>query len=496
MLIKNQKGIALLSVLIFITVASLLGTTVWYASSQDTLHSKIDENDTQAYYFARSGVEMAIGLIKNGYCNDMAPNEKMSFYGALDGAFSKEETDNYNIKFEIELDNNDNFIIESIGIVRDGVAGAAQAQNGLKFMIPWGDIEGSTGGDGGTGGGGGDILLALFSKESIDLNGSAGIIGNVATNSVAPNSVNFAYSCYINNGNLYIGPGADWQEVVKFNGWGRGPDTNIPDGEIINLPSVRNYPLPIFPEFPDGLDEWGDLKTDWKSGEYYEISDNDINEEGYYKFGKYNLIKIYGNRTVVIKLGGSDRIIRVKKLDIQQGNIVLEGNGRLLLYVEETFDINGSSKVNFGGDNNSLNMFFKGNQSLDFKGSTRFVGNIFAQKANSSISGSNNIDGNIITGGTGVSVTGAADANPMIIYAPNADLSVSGSGKIQGTAVVKECTLNGASQITASSSLDTTFLNSLIWGPEGPPSLFLNSQEPSQEPSNSTWRDKGKWIKI
>ena len=483
MLNKNQKGMALVSVLFIIVVASLLGTTAWYASSQEILHSEMDENKTQAYYYARSGVEMAIGRIKDGYCDDMAINDKIEFYGELGGTFSEEETDSYNIKYGIELGEDDLFAIDSIGIVRDGVAGAVQAQNDLRLEITRSDIDGSTGGSGG------DIYLALFSNESISFSGSAGINGNVATNSVADDSVEFGYSCYINNGNLYIGPGADWHDVVKFNGWGRGPDTNIPDGEILNLPSIRNYPLPTFPEFPDGLDDQPDLKTDWIPGEYYEISDNDTTN---YKFGKYNLIKIYGNRTVVIKLGGSDRIIRVKKLDIQQGNIVLEGDGMLFLYVEEEFNLNGSSQVNYGGDNNSLIMFFQGNQSLNFSGSTRFTGNIFAQNADISISGSNNIDGNIITGGSSVSVNGAADANPMIIYAPNADLAVTGSGKIQGTAVVKNCTLSGASRIAAGSSLDTTFFNSLIWGPDGPPSLLLSEQE---SPS-SNWREKGKWIKL
>ncbi|GBF32765.1 type IV fimbrial biogenesis protein PilX [Desulfocucumis palustris] len=589
--INNQRGIALVSVLIFITVASLLGTTVWYASTRDTSHAKSDENNTQAYFFARSGVEMAISLIKSGHCNDMEPEDKVEFYGQLDGSFSEELTDDYNIKFGIELDDADRFIIDSIGIVRNGVAGAAEAQNELKYAIPRNEIDDSDGGGGDAGGGEGDKLWALFSNELITLNGSAGIIGNVATNATASNSVNFAYSCYINNGNLYIGPGADWHQVVKFDGWERGPDTNIPDGEIINLPSYRNYPLPAFPGYPDNLTSKGTLRTEpgsisgrvqdstgkgvgevtiylspsipgdkaktsvetvnnpsWTAGHgtwavytgdqqgtvivtpakegytfnppfrkvtgpasdvNFEATENpggsssqvqmdtglpwswEIDEDGY-----YDTIAVTGDRMLSINLQGGTRILRVKKLDIQQGKIVLVGDGKLILYVEETFNLNGSSKLNLDGDHNSLIMFFNGGGTLNFAGATRFVGSIYAKNASVSIAGSNNIDGSIVTGGSAVSVTGAADANPMLLYSPNASLTVSGSGKIKGTAVVKKCTMDGASRITAGTSADTAFLNSLLWGPDGPPSLFLNEPEPPREPSDTTWRDRGKWIKI
>ncbi|MTI81181.1 MAG: hypothetical protein FH758_09880 [Firmicutes bacterium] len=493
--IKNEKGIALVSVLVILTVTSLLGATVWQASAQETLSSETDENQTQAYYFARSGVEMAVGLIKDGYFDDLSINEKKQFYGKLDD-IGQEETDDYNIKFGVLLDESDNFIIESLGIVRKGEAtGATAAESDLKFAIARGDINnGGTGGSGGGTGGTGSSI-ALFSDEGLTFKGSAGINGDVLTNSVERNSVDFASSTFIKNGNLYIGPDADWNEVVKFK---KSPATNIPDGEILNLSSTRSYPLPAFPQFPKNLEYRGDLDTKWISGEYYEISDNESTDDGYYQFGSYGSITVRGNRTLVIKLDGEDRVLRVKNLDIKQGKIVLQGEGKLKIYVENDFSIGGGSKVNNGGNNNSLDIYYKGDkkgkQKLKFAGNTAFVGSIFAQSANVSLSGSNNIDGNIITGGSKVSVSGNADGYPLLMYAPNADLKVTGSGIIRGTAVVKEGTLTGNSRIKADNSIDTTFFNSLDWGESGPPSLFKPEQE--QEETSSSWRGKGTWIKI
>ncbi|HBV97078.1 MAG: hypothetical protein JL50_12635 [Peptococcaceae bacterium BICA1-7] len=483
---KSQKGMAMIPVLVIIFVASVLGVTVYAASGQELLNAQKDENKIQAYYFARSGVEIAIGLIMNGECDSMSEGDEKTYYGDLGGAFGEDETDNYTIKFIIGIDEND-YIINSTGIVRTGVSGeAAQAQSsGLGFRINRQAIAAIADG----GGGEGNIPLTLFADESLSLSGSPRISGNVATNAEAPGSVEFQYSCYLINGDLYIGPGANADEVVTFNGWHRGPDTNIPDGDILNLPSALNFPMPEFNSFPGDLENRGNIQT--HHGNYV------IGEQGTggndYNFGYYDSINIGGSSTVVIKLDGEDRIIRAGNLSITgNSNIVLEGDGKLYLYVENTFNLSGSSRVNYNGDPNSLVMFYQGADALNFSGNTRFSGNIFAQGADVNMTGSNNLTGNIITGGDDVSITGAADAFPRILYAPNADLAVTGSGEVQGVVVVNNCTVSGGSRdaIAAGSSLDTDFFDSLDWGENGPPSLLLNPQGQERTPD---WRRIGSW---
>ena len=80
----------------------------------------------------------------------------------------------------------------------------------------------------------------------------------------------------------------------------------------------------------------------------------------------------------------------------------------------------------------------------------------------------------------------------MILYAPKAELTVTGSGKILGTVVVDDCIVQGDSRITANNPLDTTIFNSLEWGSNGPPSLSVTVEEPSR----LTWRGYGQWIEI
>ena len=596
MFYKNQKGIALVSVLVIVTLASLLGTTVWYASSMEASASEMDENQTQAYHFARSGVEIAIGLIKSGYCDDMETDVLLEFYGGLGGTFSDQETGDYNIKFSIGLDEDDYFTISSIGIVRQGVAGAAKAQDDLVFKISRANIYDDGGVGGGGNGGDGNISMALFASEGLTVNSSARINWHVPNNAVIPASVEFGSQGFIINGDLYIGPEANKDSVVEFSG-NRSPEINIPDGKIINLPALRNYPLPAFPAFPADLPLKGTLATNPGniSGKVHDSNGNGIggvtiylspgnpgnlvktslttvnnigwtaghgtwaaytgNGQGHqegtvivtpakngYTFnpqsrvvtgpisnvnfeaiphpnanfqplatnhnqpwcwlidedGDYDTISITGNRRLCIDLQGGTRILRVNRLDIQQGELILVGTGKLILYVEESFNIGGSSQVNHGGDYESLVMFFQGNQTLNFSGNTRFVGSVFAKEADISISGSNNIEGHIITGGDSVSVSGAADAYPRILYAPHANLQVTGSGTIKGTAIVNNCTVGGGNRdaITGGSLQNKTFFNTLDWGANGPPSLFLSEQEPpNQEPSASSWRGRGTWVK-
>ena len=69
-----------------------------------------------------------------------------------------------------------------------------------------------------------------------------------------------------------------------------------------------------------------------------------IDEDGY-----YDKISIKGDRTLCIDLKGETRKLRVKNLDIQQGNIVLVGEGRLILYVENDFNLTWKQCVDENG---------------------------------------------------------------------------------------------------------------------------------------------------
>ncbi|KAF1086572.1 Polymer-forming cytoskeletal [Sporotomaculum syntrophicum] len=571
-MLKNEKGMAMVLVLFIVVLTTMLGTVVWHASSQETLSSRKNENKTQAYYFARSGVEMAISLIKNGYCDDMSPADPpVEFWGTLDGPLSPTETQDYNIKFIISLDIVDGeyyFNIDSVGIVREGQIYAAQAQSDLKYKIRKSDIVDNGSNAGGNGGVVGDPM-ALFAETSITINSDAKINGNVATNSITANSIKFSYNGYINNGNLYIGPGGDGASVVQFTGWQRGPETNIPNGSIENLPSVREYPLPSyqFDPFPSFLPLPEEPQTPVSVS-----AGGTIANDGWYNVNVNN-----GNLLINTGSAGEIRKVCVSSFNLNGGHIQVQGSGRLYLYISGNFSMKNST-INNNGDSTLVYIFLhsdiksitldhnikifgslyaedatikltgnsmvKGNiytegSVVELLGSNREAvsGSIFAENGNIkvygdsiirgniysagdmvevygsvrdavigaifiengvvNIYGSATINGDVISRGGTVRVSGSGAAVNGFTYAPCSNVEVLNSGMIQGTVVANTCTVDGGNRdaITANSSLDTTFFNSLGWGTNGPPSLVLNEQVTPVVTPNTNWRNKGKWVK-
>lgn len=465
MFINDKRGIALVSVLIIVAIVSLLGTTVWYANSQEVLASERDENKTQAYYFARSGVEMALELILGGHCEDS--NKEYQYYGQLDGAFIKEKPNSYNTWFQITIDDaRGKYIIDSEGIAGTGVAGVAKAKSGLRFEIDKSAIEEYRNSiDSGNGG------LALFAKEAITLH--AKVVGNVATNAMEPSSVEFRPQGKIISGNLYIGPGSDKDTVVTFDA-NRDAKTSIPNGNIFSLQSALQFSMPTFPDSPNNLDSRGDL--DFNKKKEYSIEEDSF----------YNSIVVKNGDTLIIKLDGGDRVVKVNNINID-GDIVLDGSGKLLLYVEEDFNIKGGGQVNHGGDSLALVLYYAGVKELDIRNNTEFAGSVYAKEATIDISG--NIKGNVISSGNTVNISGSLDYT--ILYAPNADVEIN-NGDLRGIVVANTCTVDSGNKVVITSgSFDTTFFNSLDWGANAPPSLFLSEQYTPEK----LWR-KGTWTKI
>ncbi len=265
-MLKNEKGMAMVLVLFVGVIVTLLGVTLSQVGNTDIVQVERDEDNAQAYYYAKSGVELAIGnILENGIGYLLGQEDPVKFYGCLGNAplsTEPENPPNHNIEVEITRENND-FIIDSTGIVRKGDAEGAQvASNAVGFTIScselYEDANNGGGGNGGSTAGQAPSLDMIFALDSIELTGSSEINGDTGTNSTAPNSVIFQYSTKIRNGNLYIGPGADWDDdgvVVVSNGHGRCPAENIPDGDILNLSSVRNYPMPVFPDLPFSDDD-------------------------------------------------------------------------------------------------------------------------------------------------------------------------------------------------------------------------------------------------
>jgi len=282
---------------------------------------------------------------------------------------------------------------------------------------------------------------ALHSHSSISLEGSAKIYGNAATTTLVANSVYFGWSTdiygdfylqenYVNNPHELI-------TLANRNGFWY----DIISGDLLPLPdALPVYTLPPYPTFPEGLESKGTFETPWVAGEYYLINDD----------GYYDTIKATASRTITIDVGSGNRVIRVKDFDVSQGHIELIGSGSLTLYVENDFTLGGSSTINYesgAGDPSNIHMYYSGENPPNIGGNTRYNGSMYIQKADLFIAGSNGILGDIISGGDTITITGNAEAIVRVLYAPNTNVFMSGSGRLRGALVAGSFSGSGNSRL-------------------------------------------------
>jgi hypothetical protein len=149
----------------------------------------------------------------------------------------------------------------------------------------------------------------------------------------------------------------------------------------------------------------------------------------------------------------------VDTLDMPVGNIIINGSGKLILYIINTFNFKSSSKINYGtngeGDPNNLMLYYNGGNTFSTGGDTKINGTLFVNSANINITNSGAIKGNIITKGPNVSISGAGQAMVGTLYAPNANVSITNSGTVNGAVVAKSFNASGNSRIHYTSENST-----------------------------------------
>lgn len=207
-----------------------------------------------------------------------------------------------------------------------------------------------------------------------------------------------------------------------------------------------NYPEVIFPSFPD-LDTKDSVET--KGNQNGGIDSN----------GYYEEITVKSNTDLIIDRNGSDRIIRVKNLDIKQGHVKFadpDGEGKLIIYVEETMNFGGSSTFGNWEQKENVIIHYGGSDSVDFGGDTKFYGSLNVDSANIRLRGSNSVSGYIFSGGDNITISGAVsmpgdnqnnEDQGVLIYALNSNLEVKGSGSLKGSAIVDNAKLVGNTTI-------------------------------------------------
>ncbi|HPQ46314.1 MAG TPA: hypothetical protein PLP30_03015 [Clostridia bacterium] len=477
---KYTEGRALIIVIIVMALLLILAPAIVLSSNTEVNQTTRYENQMQAYLYARSGVDSALGwLVDEGFINeDFRDDDQYAGTAYLAGSLSSFSLSASQITGENDIsvmitEDSDGIHLSSVG-----------TYNGQSREI---DLLLQLTTVGGSGYVMPNIDKAVFAigqgdsdNPSIILTGSPGIFGDVGANTTGTDSIYFAWSATV-DGDLYL-HAIDADDVID-SARGQGRQDEQIDGDIYTGQPEWIYPMFSFPEFPSystypdytitrnsssfALVSGGDLNiSSWLLRESYGLNTLPIN--GNYEFGD---ITASGNWTLNLDLGGEDRYIVCDNLDISQGHINLTNRGSLTIYVRDTFNFRGSSTFNTaseGGTIDNLTVFYKGSEMPDIGGNTEFVGSLVTETSGFDIGGSNGIQGHLLIGGDLVTIRGDATLLTRILYAPNAHVSMTGSGKVKGSIVANTIIMTGATTV----EYDPTDITTL------PPGVLPNPGEP------------------
>ena len=420
---RDELGSALLTVFFVVIALTLLGVGLMQYATTGYGQEIQSERRTMAYYVARSGVDAFVSYVVDNPHN-LSLDGMGSLLNTAVSAGQSAPTPLGEGQFTISLAKHsagggpDEIVVTSQGTVK----GVTETVRRSIILTPGGSAMPP-------------VDCAVFSLGDITLTGSSKILGNAGTNTTAEGKVKFAWSTAV-DGDLSIGPEGVPSAVVSAPK-GCPMDEYVKDGKVKNLPSTRSYPMPEFPTYP-ALPNKGSYTAGWWPEPPYSITEAD--GDGWYS-------KLTVESTLDVYVGSGTRRIRADHLSITgSGKINIIGSGNLILYVDK-FTLTGGSKVNENGSEKQLHMYYSGTDKLSVPGDTKFRGSVFAQRASVDIGGSGGIMGHIITGGPEVNITGDASANVRVLYAPNANVKLTGSGKVRGALIGNTVRLEGDTKV-------------------------------------------------
>ena len=445
--LKSEKGMAMALTLVISAVVVVISSVFWYASSSRTIHATKDANQIKAYYFARSGVEAALGLLyTEGYFPHYFPSGGLKFYGNLNDLNQGEPVnDDYSLKFIIsEVDKG--LKIKSEGCV-GGAQGAQSTSEELTLLLPgWTAEEGQP--DGSSDQRDGDAYTfdyAVFTQADIALGGSARIEGPVGTNSGYVEIGNSG-NCKITNageypGTLSLGPGADVNKPDHT----QGVNHFSPEKDLPAVPNIPDLPaFPYYPNYPD-YHEYPNFSD--SVPKQLNVNNNTTESLDPTKANVYNKISFGWNKTLTFDLNGDTTVV-IQDIN-GSGNINLSGQGNLFLVVDKNLD--GLMNINAGGDQNRLTVLYTGISGINRRSDSEFFGDLYAPNATFNTSNKFTMAGDLVIGGNSVSI-GSSNEIDGSIYAPNATFRTNSKFTMVGDLVVggNSISIGSASEINGS----------------------------------------------
>lgn len=405
---KKKKGASLIIVLMVLAVAMIFSSVTLTTISKTTKANAQEKKSEDVLFSAESGLEYGIAWFnknKSGletYFNGKPTNSLGQKYNVI-------YSDNINsLRVEVrvvEVVSNKKYIIESIA--------------GNKKVSVYMENKGSS-----------TITIntAVYGKNNITLEGGY-VLGNIETSSFSNGSITASNNATI-TGTVIIPPNGNFNIFNWTMDWKPKPNVVRKDSEINYLPLV----LPTFPD-KSALNQKTNISLGGgETNPYFSISGNSY----------YDRLTIDNNRTLQINTNGGDTIIRIANLEIIQGNIVINGTGKVYLYVDNYIRVKGY--VNTNGDKNNLAIYCNNPGTISIDNETIINGSLYLNNSSLILANSGSVVGDIVTSGTSIQLSGASN-NSRVIYAPNASISLVGGASIKGAVIGKSIYLTGGAKI-------------------------------------------------
>ncbi|MEH7223079.1 pilus assembly PilX N-terminal domain-containing protein [Bacillus sp. JJ1566] len=475
--IQNEKGIALVMVLLILTVMTILGLALIGLTLNNMKMSSGERSYQSTYYIAESGVTYTMDRVNKNIVNLYNDStDKGTFFSKIDEMVTLINNEPAYRNFEeafghtpeakisiTKIGNNDSnasyrdYQITSIGTI-DNRSRTVEKQiriswiNKTNIEIPH---------------------TAVFVKEKIEIGGNATIVGDIGTNSTDPKLIDINKPEMV-SGKVYVGPESSFHFV-----------NNIP---VEKLTRKYRFDIPQFPMFPDyPFPTNSDIFND---GSLYLTKDYTLNLQQDLQFKVINIGK---DNTLNIDVGNSNRNIVVDDLNVNGGKLNIIGTGKLTVYVKNDINLGANDRINSTDKDGNvitnkqaikekvkkLDIFYKGQKDLRFTNGQRIYGSLIVQDIEIEMLGQSGFEGFIISAGDRITINGDnKNELQQFIYAPNAHVDI-GNIKIEGTIISKSFSSNGGDLTLSNYNVDELPL--IIGGVETISPKDILSAEPTRE---------------
>ncbi|MGE7092974.1 hypothetical protein ACQKII_16275 [Lysinibacillus sp. NPDC048646] len=454
---KNEQGYALLIVLLALVLISVLGMSLLTISNNTLKTSANERTDQSLFYIAEAGlIDRKAALtkeIKEAYSDAVLEYKKELIENSKKDP-SKQIKISFQEIFKERLPNSDASKKETYTNFEEHFSkkplaeiSILQEEQDTKMfytITSTGSVENSK------------TSRSVSQKIIVDLN-SASFDGNSINGKYtvyARNKIEYEYYDMKNN---VIGSiaSATYDHVIS-------PGSQIP---LIHDPN--NYDSLLANKYYEKLafDTKKFINATYYPSNSNLINNNNLIAENWDKYNDTTLqltdnLKLStfslsnGGMTFTIDVGNSDKILYLKKLELN-GYINVIGSGKLTIFVEDEI-IFGNTFLNQKGASNNLSIYYAGNKELNFSNNTFVTANMYVKQADLTYQGGGAFNGKFYSNGVGtITLAGGIFNESVDFIVPNYNVTMGGSATIKGSIICNNLYLHGdASIISGNSSLD------------------------------------------